>query len=244
MAGHGRSLDFLFSNLISGRYDGSSVAFIPNTSKLVFPQGNRVSILDVARGHSQTAEFEHPATITKVAVSDCGKFTVSADRHNNVLVSELRIGGFVHSRRFKKPITALAFAPGGRGFALASANKLTLYRHPTDVSELKPFVSDKRVGGHYDSVTSITFSPDGNFFSTCSSDLTMRLFMTDPADDFVPITLAGHRGKPLFAVFSDDSRRLLSLAADGSLFTWQIEPDFTVTVVSKRRLDEEDFDQP
>jgi periodic tryptophan protein 2 len=241
----GSALDFVFGNLISGRYDGSSIAFIPNTSQLLLPQGNRLTIFDVARGTSETHELEHPATITTVTVSDCGRYFVTADRQNYVYISESRTGGFSYRRRFKKAITALAFAPGGEvGFAVASSNKLALYRHPSQISELKPFVADKRVGGHFEAIQAITFSKDGAFFSTCSNDLTIRIFKTEPTEGFVPVTLAGHRGRPLFAVFAGSAPTLTSLGADGSLFVWRMQDDYSVVVVSKRRLDEEDFDKP
>jgi periodic tryptophan protein 2 len=93
-------------------------------------------------------------------------------------------------------------------------------------------------------VTAISFSPDGAFFATCSSDLTIRIFMTDPPEGFVSITLTGHRGKQLFAVFAAQTRKLTSLGADGSFFVWAVELDFSVTIISKRRLDEENFDEP
>lgn len=240
----GTSLDFVFSNLISGTYDGSSICFIPGTSKLLFPQGNRLTIYDVARGQSQTHELEHTSTITRVAASPCGRYVVTVDNKDWVFVSELRVGGFIYKRRFKKPVTAVAFAGNGRGFALASANKLTLYRDPSRVDSLKPFVSERRVGGHFDAITSVEFSPDGRFFSTCSADMTIRVFTTESDDEFVPLTLAGHRGKPLFASFGADSRKITSLGADGSLFVWRIEDDLSLSIVSRRRLDEDSFENP
>jgi hypothetical protein len=137
MGARGASLDFVFANLLSGRYDGASVAFVPGTPQLLLPQGNRVTVFDVARGHAQTHALEHPATITKVAVSACGRYLVTADRQNHVCITEARAGGFSYRRQFKRAVTAIAFAPGGAiGFALASANKVTLYRHPSEISEL------------------------------------------------------------------------------------------------------------
>lgn len=237
------ALDFVFSNLISGTYSGSSISFTPSGDQLVYPQGNRITIFDVSRGQSKTLEIEHPATIILVSVSPCGKYLISADRQNNVFLSEMEIGGFVYKKKFKHPITALSFGPNG--FAIASSNKLTLYKHPTEITPLKPFVSNKRVGGHYESINSIDFSKDGRYFTTTSSDLTMRLFMTEPDEDFVPIILSGHRGRPLFATFSKaDNKTIYSLGADGSFFVWQIQDDNSISIISRRRLDEESFENP
>lgn len=237
------ALDFVFSNLISGTYDGSSIKFMPSGDQLVYPQGNRITIFDVSRGQSKTLEIEHPATITLVAVSQCGHYIISADRQNNVFLSEVEIGGFIYKKKFKNPISALAFGPNG--FAIASSNKLTLYKHPLEISPLKPFVSIKRVGGHYEYINSIDFSRNGRYFTTTSADSTIRLFMTDPDEDFVPIILTGHRGKPLFAIFDkEDNQKIYSLGADGSFFVWRILEDNSITIISKRRLDEESFENP
>jgi hypothetical protein len=45
-------------------------------------------------------------------------------------------------------------------------------------------------------------------------------------------------------LFQADDHKIVSLGAEGSLFVWGIESDFAVVIVSKRRLDEEDFDKP
>ncbi|KAH0802452.1 WD repeat protein [Histomonas meleagridis] len=240
----GSSLDFVFSNLISGTYSGATICFDQSGEKLLLPEGNRLSIFDVSRSQVQTQRLEHRSTITHVAVSKCGNYVITADRKNYVIISNFSNNGFHYQRRFKKPITALAFAPNKKGFAVASSNKLTIYKDPSEVTALKPFVHEKSVGGHYDSINHIDFSPDGSLFVTCSSDMTIRLFMTDPVEDFVPITLAGHRGKPIFATFIEDNKTIMSLGQDGSVFVWSISDDFTVQIVSKRRLDEENFDSP
>lgn len=243
MSGHGTSLDFVFSNLISGKCDNATVMFAPSGEKLLLPEGNRLTIFDVARGQSLTHDVEHPASITHCAISGDGNYIITSDSLNNVIITQVGTGGIKYKRKFKKPITALAFAPGKIGFAVACSNKLTLYAHPSNVTALKPFVNDKRVGGHYDSIRKICFSPDGKYFTTCSDDMTIRLFMIDASEDFVPITLAGHRGKPLFAVFIENDS-FISLGADGTLFTWRIEEDQSITVISKRRLDEDNFETP
>jgi periodic tryptophan protein 2 len=116
---------------------------------------------------------------------------------------------FFYRKRFKKAITALAFAPGNEiGFAVASSNKLTVYRQPSEISELKLFVCDKRVGGHI-SIQSIQYlsQKSGEFFVTCSSDLTIRIFTTPPTEEFVPITLAGHRARSTVRRFFVSSGR-------------------------------------
>ena len=245
------SLDFVFSNLLSGSYSGATISFDSSGDNLILPFGNRISYFDIARGQSTTLDFEHPSTITHAAVSNDGKYIISCDRQNHVIISQKGSNGFRYRRKFKHPITAVAF--GAKCFALASAKKITVYKHPGNVTPLKPFVSSKRVGGHYQSVSSISFSPDGRFFTTCSGDMTIRVFMVhdfveeeeeEERNEFVPLTLTGHRGRPLFATFDTDSRTIYSLGADGSFFVWHIEEDFSIRIISKRRLDEESFDNP
>jgi len=244
MNNRGTSLDFVFSNLVSGSYSGASIAFHPSGTKLLVPQGNRLVVFDVTRGESTTHYVEHPSPITHVAVSDVDDYVVTSDKKFNIFITQLGSNGLLHKKVLKKPISSIAFAPSRNGFAVSSDNKIVMYKYPSKVSPVKPFIALKRYAGHFDSVESISFSSDGSLFATCSKDMTVRVYMREPTEDFSPLALTGHRGKPLFAVFSREDKSLTTLGADGTCFVWDISEDFSIKILSRRRLDEDDFENP
>lgn len=244
MSSRGTSLDFVFSNLISGTYSGASITFHPEGDKLLIPQGNRLVIFDVARGESTSHYIEHPKSITHVAISPKDGYILTSDAENNVFISQLGSSYMCYRKKFKGEVTALAFCPDRKGFAIAFAEKVRIYQYPANVSALKPFISFKRTGGNFRSVTSIDFSPTSNLFITCAEDMTIRILTTDPDEELDPIILTGHRGKPLFAKFNSTGDQITTLGADGTLFVWSIDSEYNVSILSRRRLDEEDFENP
>jgi WD40 repeat protein len=74
-----------------------------------------------------------------------------------------------------------------------------------------------RFSAHTGSVRCVAFSPDGDFFATCSEDQTIRLWHTDGA----PVaTLKGHRGGIIAATFSPDGKLIATGSADNAVRLW------------------------
>lgn len=74
--------------------------------------------------------------------------------------------------------------------------------------------------GHFDSITSITWSQCSRYFVTCSHDMTARLFTLDPLPGFRPKTLSGHKDRVIDAYFSKDSKSIYTVSRDGAVFVW------------------------
>ena len=261
----GAILDFIFNNIISGVYNGSKITFHPDGERVLIPQGNKLMIYNATRGETLTHFIEHENSITDVAVSFKDDFILTCDSKNVVILSQLNNMYLHYQKNFKKKITAMSFIPERNGFCISLNHKINFYRYPTKISALKPFVKlDKglyntvkssvliKYPQHFDNINSITFSKDGKVFATCSDDMYIGIGFVDYEcfgdDDEVtePIKLTGHRGKPLFAVFDEDitnGYQLTTLGSDGSLFVWDIK-DETPVLVSKRRLDEDSYENP
>ena len=246
MSSRGTSLDFVFSNLISGFYNRATICFHPKGDRLLIPQGNRVVIFDILRGETKTHYVEHPTAITRIAISEKDDFVATADKSNNLFITQLGSSKLIYKKVFKSEITALAFGPDNFGLAVASNNKVKFFKYFNDVNTLKPFIKKRPPigGGHFAEVTSITFSPDGKLIATTSVDLSINILLTEPTKEFEPVTLTGHRGKPLFCYFDKNQRRLTTLGGDATLFVWELDEECNVKLLSRRRLDEEDYDNP
>ena len=203
-------------------------------------------IFDIPRGESKTHYIEHPASITHVAISDQDEFIATSDKLNNLFISQLGSNTLLYRKQFKEEITAIAFGPEKFGLAVASNNKVKFFVYPSEVNSLKPFIKMRPPIGssHFNDILSITFSPDSQLIATTSSDMSIHILLTEPTDDYEPVTLTGHRGKPLFAYFDKTQRHLTTLGSDGTLFVWEIGEGGNVKILSRRRLDEEDFENP
>ncbi len=124
-------------------------------------------------------------------------------------------------------MTALAFAPSGRHFAVATGRQIQVWHTPStpDVGdgdlEFAPFVRYRIYTGHYDIVQSIEWSSDSRFFLSAAKDLTARIWSLDDEDGHAQTTLSGHRQAVVGAWFSRDQETIYTVSKDGALFVWK-----------------------
>jgi periodic tryptophan protein 2 len=108
-------------------------------------------------------------------------------------------------------VTALAFSPEGRHFAVGVERRTEVWQTPSTPDsntdgglEYAPFIRHRTYSGHHDHINSIEWSPDSRFFLSGAKDLTARIWSVNPEDGFVPTTLAGHREPIQGAWFTTD----------------------------------------
>jgi periodic tryptophan protein 2 len=134
----------------------------------------------------------------------------------------------LHHFTFKSAVTALAFSPSGRHFAVGVGRHIEVWHTPSTPDqnvdgelEFAPFVRHRVYAGHYDTVQSIEWSSDSRFFLSAAKDLTARIWSLDPEEGFIPTTLAGHREGVLGAYFSKDQETIYTISKDGAVFQWK-----------------------
>jgi periodic tryptophan protein 2 len=134
----------------------------------------------------------------------------------------------LHHFTFKSAVTALAFSPSGRHFAVGVGRHIEVWHTPSTPDqnvegelEFAPFVRHRVYAGHYDTVQSIEWSSDSRFFLSAAKDLTARIWSLDPEEGFIPTTLAGHREGVLGAHFSKDQETIYTISKDGAVFQWK-----------------------
>ena len=119
---------------------------------------------------------------------------------------------------FNAPVKAIEFSPDGKWIAASHEKYVKIWKAPGFNREFAPFVLHKTIGGHYDDILNISWSPDSKYFLTSSSDMTARLYRMDAPKDYVPQTLAGHRNSVLGAWFSEDMQ---SVCIHRNLCVWK-----------------------
>ena len=175
---------------------------------------------------SYTLPFAHRKDIRRIALSPSGSLLLSIDDDGRAILTSYPRRLAVHHFSFKAAVSALAFSPSGRHFAVGIGRDVEIWYTPstpgstTDgVLEFAPFVRHRVLAGHFDAVQSIEWSSDSRFILSASKDLTARIWSVDPEEGFVPTTLGGHRDAVVEAWFSQDQETVgLSLASfSGSL---------------------------
>ncbi|KAL2002671.1 hypothetical protein VTN02DRAFT_6206 [Thermoascus thermophilus] len=220
--------DFKFSNLLGTVYRKGNLLFNPDGTCLLSPVGNRVSVFDLVHNTSYTLPFAHRTNIARLDLSPKGNLLLSVDENGRAILTNFHRRIVIHHFSFKGPISALAFSPSGRYFAVGVGRRLQIWHTPstpgTDGSgelEFAPFVLHRDLAGHFDTINSIEWSSDSRFILTASKDLTARIWSLDPEEGFEPTTLAGHRQAVKAAYFTADQESIYTVSQDGALFRWE-----------------------
>ncbi|KAI5852995.1 WD40-repeat-containing domain protein [Morchella snyderi] len=214
---------FHFANLLGTVYCRGNLAFTPDGNSLLSPVGNRVSCFDLVNNKSFTFSFEHRHNIARLALSPQGTLLLTVDEDGKAILTNFIRRTTLHYFNFKSKVTDLKFSPDGKHFAVAVGRKIQVWRTPNvdEEREFAPFIKHREYVGHYDVVSSITWSSDSRFLLTASKDLTAKVFSLNPMEGFLPTSLAGHKDAVIGSYFSKDQETIYTVGKDGALFEWK-----------------------
>ena len=149
----------------------------------------------------------------------------------------------IYNFSFRSPVTALAFSPSGRHFAVGLGRRTEVWHVPSTPDanadgelDFAPFVRHHSHAGHFDDVRHIEWSTDSRFFLTASKDLTVRIWSLDAEEGFQPTVLSGHKQAVVGAWFSEDQETIYTVSKDGAVFVWKY-------VKPKNRIEEDEMDE-
>ena len=216
--------DFKFSSLLGTVYRQGNLCFSHDGKQLLSPVGNRVSVFDLINNTSFTFEYEHRKNIAALDINKQCTLLLSIDVDGRAILVNFRSRNVLHHFNFKDKCNVVKFSPDGKLFAVAIGRFLQVWKTP-DVSQdrqFAPFVRYRIYAGHFQDITSITWSPDGRFILTSSKDLTAKIWSVDSSErELASTTFAGHRDYVVGAFFSADQENIYTVGKDGALFVWE-----------------------
>ncbi|KAL6722150.1 U3 snoRNP protein [Lecanora helva] len=223
--------EFKFSNLLGTVYCKGNLLYTPDGTCLLSPVGNRVTVFDLINDKSYTLPFSHRRNVSRLALNPRGNLLLSIDEDGRAILSNFQRRLALDHFSLKATVSALAFSPSGRHFAVGIGRLIEVWQTPETPGanteeglEFAPFVRHRVYAGHYDTVQNIEWSSDSRFFLSAAKDLTSRIWSLDPEEGFTPTTLAGHREGVLGAWFSNDQEQIYTISKDGALFQWSYAP--------------------
>ncbi|KAL8957626.1 MAG: hypothetical protein Q9193_005151, partial [Seirophora villosa] len=180
---------------------------------------------------SYTLPFSHRRDISRLSLNANGTVLLSVDEDGRAILCHLPRRLALYHFSFKAPISALAFSPSGRYFAVGVGSLVEVWHAPAIPNsvldgglEFAPFVRHHVHAGHHDAVQRLEWSGDSRFFLSSSEDLTVRMWGLDTQEGFMPTTLGGHKEAVVGAWFSGDQEAIYTVSQDGALFHWHFAP--------------------
>ncbi|KAJ3365689.1 hypothetical protein HDU91_002105 [Kappamyces sp. JEL0680] len=155
-------------------------------------------------------------------MSPAGSLLISVDVDGRALLINYQKRVLLHHHNFKEPVYDIQFSPNGRFVAVTHGNHVQIWHAPGFTREFAPFVLFKEFAGHYDTVLSLSWSPDSKYFLSTSRDMTTRLYAVNRSD-FVGACLSGHNDKVLGAWFSKDCKSIFTISRDGAAYEWALQ---------------------
>ncbi|RKP19194.1 WD40 repeat-like protein [Rozella allomycis CSF55] len=220
-------LGFQLTNIFGQPYTSSNIVFTSPTT-IVTATSNRVTTMDLQAQTSVTFPYELPTRIVKLACY--GNLIMAVDSEGHCACLHRLSGACLAWLTLTMPVNAMAFSPDGNYLAIACGKYIEIWQPPsTTKKSFQPFTKINTYGGHYDNITSLSWSLDSKYLLSGSQDMTARIYMVENRE-FKNLTLAAMRDVVIDVYFSSTSEYIYVVTRDGTLFIWkfdsELEDDF------------------
>ena len=127
---------------------------------------------------------------------------IAVDVEGKAIFVNLKRRTVLYRFSFERPVTDIQFSPDDSLIAVAMERKFQLWWTPSEKRHFAPLQKYLEVGRHFDKITSIRWSHNGDYLVTSSADMNVRIFSVGNKEGFIPVTLTGHRGDITGAFFT------------------------------------------
>ena len=172
----------------------------------------------------RTLPFQNRSNIDRLVLSPDRRTLISIDGDGFALIINMTKEIVIAHFNFRDRVTAIQFSPDNKFFFVATGTKCKIFEAPSvDHKTFSPLVLYKKYGNlHSQPVTGVTWSRDSRFILTWSAkDLTMKMISLHKLAHFLPFTFSGNKKPIVSAFFSEDSKRIFSIAQNGTVLMWK-----------------------
>lgn len=213
---------YQFRNLLGTVYRKGDILFTKDGNTVISPVGNRITFFDLKNNRSFTLPVESKFNYSCLDISPDGRFLIAINDVGEAHVISLISMSIIHKYWFKAEVFCLKFSPNGRYMAVGKSNKVYVFRTPGEyLGEFNPFVIERVFQGHYDDITSITWSNDSRILGIGSKDGSVKVFALPMLQRFRVCTLGSHSYPIVAAFFDDSSLDITTLSSNGKLCIWE-----------------------
>ncbi|KIJ42157.1 hypothetical protein M422DRAFT_171537, partial [Sphaerobolus stellatus SS14] len=210
----------------------TSVAFSPDGQRVVSGSADKtIRIWNSQTGELISRPFHgHTNTVTSVAFSPDGQRVVSGSDDMTIRIWNAHTGnlvsGLLQGHRYS--VTSVAFSPDGQRVVSGSADKtIRIWNTYTGELASRPFEGHtstvtslvSRPFSHTNMVTSVAFSPDGQWVVSGSDDATTGIWNAHTGE-LVSGPFKGHTYSVTSVAFSPDGQRVVSGSDDKTIWIW------------------------
>ena len=211
---------YRFSNLLGTVYNSGNVCYSSDGNVLYSPVGNRISVFDLVNHTSYTLPFESRKNISRICVSNNGRYIIAVDVDGKGIFANLKKRIVLYRFSFESPISDIHFSPDDKLIAVAVGKRFQLWYTPSEERHFAPMEKYLDMGYHFDTITSIQWSNNGDYIVTGSADMNVRIFAVREFEGFIPALLSGHHAPIVNAFFTEDDMKVVSVGEDGAVTEW------------------------
>lgn len=211
---------YRFSNLLGTVYNSGNVCYSSDGNVLYSPVGNRISVFDLVNHTSYTLPFESRKNISRICVSNNGRYIIAVDVDGKGIFANLKKRIVLYRFSFESPISDIHFSPDDKLIAVAVGKRFQLWYTPSEERHFAPMEKYLDMGYHFDTITSIQWSNNGDYIVTGSADMNVRIFAVREFEGFIPALLSGHHAPIVNAFFTEDDMKVISVGEDGAVTEW------------------------
>ncbi|EIW79441.1 WD40 repeat-like protein, partial [Coniophora puteana RWD-64-598 SS2] len=200
-----------------------ALAFSPDGRRLVsgaLDDGLRVWDVDTHEIIAGPFEDDAHTWIRSVMYSPDGELIASGGNDGLLCLWNAYTHERVAMIQHSGPVTSLSFSPNGERIASSKLNVTgSLYR--TSEGDLRHFAhgSSSRLFGHFSTIVTLAYSPDGSLITTGSADSVIRIWDSRTGHQSGD-ALIGHTSWIQVVAYSPDGGRLVSGAHNDRLRVW------------------------
>ncbi len=212
------------------------VKFCPNQPELAScSDDGTIKLWNYKKGEVRITLEGHSQSVNDVVYTSNGRYLASCSDDKTIRIWEVRTGKQIVSLQSDNEIECIAISPDNSLLLSGDTNGNIHLWHlvnimrglvlikSQDTSREEP-IFPRKFEGHNDTVNSISFSPDGELFASCSDDGTIIVWKSNNSH----IVLKGHTNHVNDLSFSPDGRRLASCSGwefvdmDNTIKIWDV----------------------